>query len=67
MKLLKNTKKRKNYTNDEIEQRLYNLLCDLLESRNQESALINVEYDKEKNVCTAKLEVTIFENDDYND
>ena len=53
------------YTKEEIEEQLYELLRDCLESGNQESAIKSLEYDPEKNEAHIIMDVTIVEEDDY--
>lgn len=53
------------YTKKEIEERLHDMLYELLSGGNQESAIISLEYDEETETCTVKLTTHIEEEDDY--
>lgn len=53
------------YTKGEIERRLHNLLYELLESGNQEDAIISLTYNEQSEECTIKMRTHIVEEDDY--
>lgn len=55
----------KMYSKTEIENRLKELLHEMLRGYNQEDSIISLEYDEEKNECNLKLTVNIVEEDDY--
>lgn len=48
-----------------IERSLKKLLSECLETYNQESGLISLEYDPVTETCIAKLNVVIIEEDEY--
>lgn len=52
-------------TKVEIENILIEFLKDMLESGNQESALKSLYYDKEKQECIIKMDVTFVDSDNY--
>jgi hypothetical protein len=54
-----------NYTKEEIESRLKELLYDLLRSGNQEGSILSLNYNEKKQECNVTLTVNIIEEDDY--
>ena len=53
------------YTKEEIEERLTDMLYDLLSRGNQEDAIISLDYDEETKECIIKMRTHIVERDDY--
>ena len=54
-----------NYTKEEIESRLKELLYDLLSYGNQEGSILSLNYNEKKQECNVTLTVNIIEEDDY--
>lgn len=48
-----------------IEERLYNLLDELLAYGNQDGSILKLDYDPSLNMCTVELKVVIINKDDY--
>lgn len=53
------------YTKEEIEKTLTEMLRECLESYNQESALVSLEYDSDSGQAIVVLDTCIIEEDDY--
>ena len=53
------------YSKEEIEQKLKDLLYEMLSSYNQEGSILSLEYDEEKQECNLKMSVNIVEEDNY--
>lgn len=53
------------YTKEEIEKRLVDMLYEILRGHNQEDGIRSLVYDEENQVCTVKLDVHIVKEDDY--
>ncbi len=54
-----------NYTKEEIETRLKEVLYDLLSYGNQEGSILSLNYNEKKQECNVTLTVNIIEEDDY--
>jgi hypothetical protein len=54
-----------NYTKEEIESRLKEVLYDLLSYGNQEGSILSLNYNEKKQECNVTLTVNIVEEDDY--
>lgn len=55
----------KKYSKKEIEKRLKDMLDDMLRSYNQEGSILSLKYDEKKQECNVKMNIHIFEEDDY--
>lgn len=53
------------YTKEEIEEKLKDMLHEILRGHNQEDSIISVSYDEEKQECNIKMTVSIVEEDNY--
>ena len=53
------------YSKEEIEKRLKDMLHEMLRGYNQEDSILSLEYDEEKQECNLKMNVHIVEEDDY--
>jgi hypothetical protein len=54
-----------NYKKEEIENRLKEILDDLLSTINQDGSIISLDYDESKNECVVKMDVFINEDDNF--
>jgi len=53
------------YTKEEIENRLKDMLHEILRTYNQENSILSLEYDEENQECNLRMSVHIVEEDDY--
>ena len=52
-------------TKEEIEQRLTDMMREMLRDFNQEDSIISLTYDEKNEQCTVKMNVAIVDDDDY--